>query len=268
MGHPRPDWLLVKLHWSVVMLHWISAVSWPMIGQAISVHLRPNHWLDWAQIWWTNSLWASPGLINFWSCSTEFWSCSTEFPLFPDLWLVEQFPCIWRQAIDQIGLKGGGPTHYRPPRAWLTFSHAALNPSSDYPPLWFNPPAGSCIRWCIDGDYQHCWRTCIDGWRYCCLALSHRYENPSIIIPYFLQDDEGLLRAAYALLHLYTWGSHWGASEPSCVAVSCYFSVVLPWKWWTNTTEIRRTLGAAITVSFQNLMFNFWSQSRCGRGVG
>ena len=30
-----------------------------------------NCWLDWAQIWWANSLWASPFLINFWSCSTD-----------------------------------------------------------------------------------------------------------------------------------------------------------------------------------------------------
>ena len=35
-----------------------------------------NRWSDWAQILWTISLWASPGVINF--CPS-----STEFPPFP-----------------------------------------------------------------------------------------------------------------------------------------------------------------------------------------
>ena len=46
-------------------------ISWPLIGLAVPSHLQINCWSDWAQIWWTDSLWASHGPINFWLCSTE-----------------------------------------------------------------------------------------------------------------------------------------------------------------------------------------------------
>ena len=70
----------------------------PPITLGVSAHLQPNYWLDWTQIWWANSLWDSPGLINWW------W-CSAEFPVFPGLWLVQQFPHFCRQFADQIELK-------------------------------------------------------------------------------------------------------------------------------------------------------------------
>ena len=68
---------------------------------------------------WAHALWASPNLINFWSHSTEFM-------LFPGFWLVEQFLCICSQTTDQMRLQFGGPTHFGPPQAWLTFG-APLN---------------------------------------------------------------------------------------------------------------------------------------------
>ena len=52
--------------------HWIPVVSWPLIGWAVAMHFQTNRWSDWAQIWWANSLWTSPSMINFWSCFTEF----------------------------------------------------------------------------------------------------------------------------------------------------------------------------------------------------
>ena len=73
--------LLVR--WTFLfMLYWIPTISQSLIGWAVSMHLQTNCGLDLWQIWSANSSWASPGLINFWSCSTEF-------PLFPSLWLVE-----------------------------------------------------------------------------------------------------------------------------------------------------------------------------------
>ena len=51
MGLCTPNELLV-------MLHWISAISWPLICQTVSENLQTNRWSDWAQIWWANSLWA------------------------------------------------------------------------------------------------------------------------------------------------------------------------------------------------------------------
>ena len=51
-----------------------SAEFQPFLGSdwsGISMHLPEKHWLDWIQIWWANSLQASPGLIDFWSCSAE-----------------------------------------------------------------------------------------------------------------------------------------------------------------------------------------------------
>ena len=76
--------------------------------------------MDWAQIRWANSLWASADLINFSSCLNEYL-------FFPGLWLVEQFQCICRQTDDWIGLKFGGLTHHGLPHAQLTCHHTPLN---------------------------------------------------------------------------------------------------------------------------------------------
>ena len=35
----------------LVMLHWITPVSWPVINAAVSAHLQANCWSDWYQIW-------------------------------------------------------------------------------------------------------------------------------------------------------------------------------------------------------------------------
>ena len=80
-------------------------------------------------------LWCSPVLINF------GW-CSAKFPSFLGLWLVEQFPHICIQIADQIELKFGGPTHYGPTPAWLTFDHAF---ALDSLPFWFNSQWGLVI---------------------------------------------------------------------------------------------------------------------------
>ena len=48
-------------------------------------------------------------------------------PPFPGLWLVEQFQHIFRQIADRIELKFGEQTHWGPPLASWTFSHAPLN---------------------------------------------------------------------------------------------------------------------------------------------
>ena len=48
------------------------------------VYLEKNCWSELAQIWCANPLWESPGLINFWTCSTIF-------PPFPGIGLGEQF---------------------------------------------------------------------------------------------------------------------------------------------------------------------------------
>ena len=84
------------------------------------MHLQTNCQSDLSEIWWMNSQWISPGLVNLWSYSTEFLR-------FHGLWLFEQFPCICRWTADLIELKFGGWTHYGTPQAWLTFGHALLN---------------------------------------------------------------------------------------------------------------------------------------------
>ena len=60
------------------------AVSICPFDQEVLMHFQINCSGNWPQALWIHSLWDSPGLINFWSCSTEF-------PLFPGLWLVKQF---------------------------------------------------------------------------------------------------------------------------------------------------------------------------------
>ena len=99
---------------------WIPTVSWHLIGQAVSIYVQTNRWVNWAQICWANSLWASTGLINYWAHSTEF-------PPFLDLLLVEQFPFIFRQTADLIELRLDEQTYWGPSPAWLTFGHAPLN---------------------------------------------------------------------------------------------------------------------------------------------
>ena len=47
----------------------------------------------------------------------SFWLRPAEFPSFPDLSLVEQFPCICRQTADRIELKFGKQTHQGSPLA-------------------------------------------------------------------------------------------------------------------------------------------------------
>ena len=54
-----------KLHKLLVTLHWIPAVFWPLIHQTFSMHLQRNCWVDWAQIWWSNSLWPPQAWLNF-----------------------------------------------------------------------------------------------------------------------------------------------------------------------------------------------------------
>ena len=52
---------------TLVMLRWIPAISWPLIGQAVSTHLQmqTNCWSDWTQIWWGNSLCVSLAWLIF-----------------------------------------------------------------------------------------------------------------------------------------------------------------------------------------------------------
>ena len=102
------------------MLHGIAVVSWPLIGQAVPAHLQTNRWSDFAQIWWVNTLLASPGLINFWSCSTEF--LTFYWPLigwagFAHLQTkyLSYLPKIW------------WANSLWPPLASLNFGHAPLN---------------------------------------------------------------------------------------------------------------------------------------------
>ena len=125
-GPAQPVQLLVRLHW-------IPVVSWLLIGWSVSLFLETKCWTNCAQMWWAYSLWASPGLINFWSWSTEF------LP-FPGFWLVGQIPHICRQTADWIQLKFGGPSHFGTAVAWLTFVHAPQNPSFDSLSLLFNTP--------------------------------------------------------------------------------------------------------------------------------
>ena len=85
----------------------ISAVPWPVVDGAVSAHLPKKRWLDWAQILWTISLWASPGLIKFRSRSTEFppfpvscWSGS--FHAFEDKLLIRLGSNIMCQLITNL----------------------------------------------------------------------------------------------------------------------------------------------------------------------
>ena len=41
----------------------------------------------------------------------DFWSHSAKFPPYPGLLLVEQFPCIYRQAADWVELRFDEQTH-------------------------------------------------------------------------------------------------------------------------------------------------------------
>ena len=71
------------------------------------------------------------GLINFWSCSVEF-------PLFPGIWLVEQFPCICKQTADWIELKKkkrDDNTSQAYPGVINSWSHSSE--FLTFPGLWF-----------------------------------------------------------------------------------------------------------------------------------
>ena len=48
-----------------------------------------------------------------------------------NFWLGEKLPYIYRQTTDLIELKFGGPIHYGPPLAWLTFGHSHCSMASD-----------------------------------------------------------------------------------------------------------------------------------------
>ena len=94
------DWIELKLgrlpyfRSSLINFGHAPTVSWPLIGWRVSMHLQTNCSLDSAQIWWVNSLCASPSL-------TKFLLHSAEIPVFPGLWVVEQFLCICRQTPDR-----------------------------------------------------------------------------------------------------------------------------------------------------------------------
>ena len=86
------------------------------------------------------------GLVNdIWTRTKSWIMSSSKYHSLKDFFL--NLICFH----DLHEVQGGGPTHYRPPLAWLTFNHTALNPSSNYPPLWFNPPAGDLHL------LMHCW---------------------------------------------------------------------------------------------------------------
>ena len=99
----------------------ISDVSWPLIGWAVPTHLqsRRDDRIEF-NFYLVKSLWGSPSLINFWTWSTKFLA-------FHNLWLIQQFPYICRQAYDLFGIKPDGTTHYGLQSAWITFDHAPLN---------------------------------------------------------------------------------------------------------------------------------------------
>ena len=59
---------------------------------AVSMHLQTNYWWNLAHVQRPNTFWSAPGLINFWSYSTEFRP-------FPGLWFIEQFVHITRLLI-------------------------------------------------------------------------------------------------------------------------------------------------------------------------
>ena len=142
---------------------WIPAISEPLIGWEVDMHLQANCWSDWVQMWLASSLHASPimfgdaplnpccflvpdwlrnlkeftGGIELKFCWPNFygpypaWSTfgHAKFPLFHRLWLVKQFWYICRHIADRIDLEFCGPTHYGPLPAWLAFGHAPLYPN-------------------------------------------------------------------------------------------------------------------------------------------
>ena len=58
-----------------------------------------------------------------------------KIPAVSGLWLVKQFLCIFRQTVDQIELRFGGPINYGLPQAWLTFGQTPLNFYLPFPGL-------------------------------------------------------------------------------------------------------------------------------------
>ena len=57
--------VLTRLDELLVMCHWIPTISWPLIGQAVSMHLQTNKWLNWAKIWLAILLQASLAWLTF-----------------------------------------------------------------------------------------------------------------------------------------------------------------------------------------------------------
>ena len=57
------DTFIMVLHrtdYILIMLHWIPAISCPLICVTVSTHVQTNPWSYWAQILWTYSLGAFP----------------------------------------------------------------------------------------------------------------------------------------------------------------------------------------------------------------
>ena len=84
-----------------MMLCWISPVTWPLIGEAVYVHLQTYCWSDWAQIGLANPLRANPGLINFGHAPLNPWSDPPPHPHPTLIWstvdvhsLMSCFSCV------------------------------------------------------------------------------------------------------------------------------------------------------------------------------
>ena len=97
------------------------------IGWVVSAHLQTNCWSDWAQIWWVNSLWNSPGLIKFWLYSPEF---VISWPL-----ISHAVSTHLHTNGDRIQFKFGGWTHYRTLHALIN-SLLSSNEYQPFPGLW------------------------------------------------------------------------------------------------------------------------------------
>ena len=160
MGLPQPDQLLV-------MLHAIPAVSFPVVGQRSFYAFADKRWLDWTQIWWTNSL-------SFVHAPLKLFE---SFPLWFNSLVPGGFKWKFRlliskliSAIDDWGIS------CEIARRWLSLDltddkstlvqvmawcHQATShyldycwPSSLLPygvtrPQWVNPQQGTCIHWCL-----------------------------------------------------------------------------------------------------------------------
>ena len=93
---------------------------------------QTNHWSDWPQIWWANSLQALSSVIDFWPCSAEF------LP-FSGLMLVEQFLYSCTKDADRImwiELKNSWANSLWAYPRLIKFGHAPLNSHHFLAPDW------------------------------------------------------------------------------------------------------------------------------------